>query len=42
MPPTIHSVKGYAFYRLKLEMLGFITDVIEATRLLINWMFFVI
>lgn len=36
MPPTIQSVKGYASYKLKLEVLGFIIDAIEATRFLIN------
>jgi len=36
MAPTIHSIRGYASYKLKLEVLGFIVDAIEATRLLIN------
>jgi hypothetical protein len=42
MPPTIHFVRGYASYKLKLEVLGFTTNALETTRLLINWMFFVI
>ncbi len=36
MPPNTHFVKGYACYELKLEVLGFIIDVAEGTRLLIN------
>jgi hypothetical protein len=32
MPPIIHSIRGYASYKFKLEVLGFIIDIVEVAR----------